>query len=187
MRIFIQFIFLGLIIQSCSTDVEPGVLSSQLEDEMNFEVAEDVVIWYTDSALLKAKISGKILRRFIDRVKPFDEFSEGVIVDFYDQDGQKESQMLADYAIRYDKDEIIVARDPNGVVLSNEKGDTLISTEVIWNSKDDRIYTDRFVKIVTPDRIIWGQGFESNNDFSRGRIKAVEGELVVDNIVGEEG
>lgn len=181
------YLAIGILFFSCKAEVDADKITSQLEEQMNFEVAEDVTIWYTDSALLKAKIKGEILRRYIDRVKPFDEFSDGVQVDFYDEDGLKESQMLADYAIRYDKDEIIVARDPDGVVLSNEKGDTLISTEVIWNSREDRIYTDRFVKIVTPDRIIWGQGFESNNDFSKGRIKAVEGELIVNEIVNEEG
>ena len=170
---------------SC-TNAPSDNLIQNLEEAIDYEVAEDVTIWYSDSAKVKARIEGKVLRRFIDRVKPFDEFSEGVIVDFFDAEGRVESKMEANYAIRYDKDELIVARDPNGVVLSNVEGDTMISSEIIWDSGEDRIYTQRFVKIITPSRIIWGQGFESNNDFSKGRIKSVEGQLEVDNIVKED-
>jgi LPS export ABC transporter protein LptC len=165
------------ILAGCSEKQPIQDWSQDLEEQMNFEVAEDVTIWYTDSAMLKAKIKGDTLRRFIDRIKPFDEFEGNVKVDFFDSEGHEDSRMVADYAIRYEKDGIVVARDREGVILSNNEGDTLISTEVIWNEKLDKIYTDRFVKIITPDRIIWGQGFESNNDFSKGRIKSVEGQL----------
>lgn len=183
MRIFI--FCLPLIWFSC-TNTSSDPLLQNLEEAIDYEVAEDVTIWYSDSAKIKARIEGKVLRRFIDRVKPFDEFSEGVVVDFFDSDGEVESKMEADYAIRYDKDELIVARDPKGVVLSNIDGDTMISSEIIWDSGEDRIYTQRFVKIITPSRIIWGQGFESNNDFSKGRIKSVEGQIEVDDIVEED-
>ena len=181
MKQLIYFIFIGLLI-SCSEEQKVDDWSNDLEEQMNFEVAEDVTIWYTDSARLKAKIKGDTLRRFIDRIKPFVEFEGNVKVDFFNKEGVEDSRMVADYAIRYEKDGIVVARDREGVVLSNIEGDTLISTEVIWNEKLDKIYTDRFVKIITPDRIIWGQGFESNNDFSKGRIKSVEGQLDADKI-----
>ena len=183
----LYFILMGTVVfLSCKDEEAPYNWTHNMEEEINFEVAENVTILYTDSSLLKAKIKGKILRRYIDRVKPFDEFSNGVVVDFFDKNGFPESRMTADYTIRYDKDEIIVARDPNGVILSNNNGDTLISTEIIWDNKEDKIYTQRFVKVVTSDRIIWGQGFESNNDFSKGHIQAVEGELIVDNIIEDE-
>lgn len=185
MKLFYCVVLMVLFLAACAPD-KSSFPQEDFETAIDYEVADDVVIWYTDSAELKAKITGKTLRRFIDRIKPFDEFSNGVVVDFFDKNGEPESQMLSDYAIRYDKDELIVARDSNGVILSNEKGDSLISSELVWDSGEDRIYTHRFVKIITPTRIIWGQGFESNSDFSKGRIQSVEGELEVNNIVEEE-
>ena len=58
----------------------------------------------------------------------------------------------------------------------------MISSELIWLDRDDKIMTDKFVYIRTEGRKIWGQGFESNMDFSKGRIRAVEGEMVVDDL-----
>lgn len=161
---------------------DPPQMDPDLYKTPELEVAKDVVIWYTDSAKLKAKIVGKTMRRSVEGPDPYDEFDDGVVVNFYDETGETNSRLHSKYVIRYDRKGKVIARDPNGVILTNETGDSLISSELIWLDKEDKITTEKFVYIRTEDRKIWGQGFESNMEFTKGRIKAVEGELSVDDI-----
>ena len=180
-----RFTYLVLILvalSACKEVAIPEDLKEGLETLMTVEEVTDVVILYSDSARLKAKIAGNRMRRSLDNVNPYDEFLDGVVVDFYNEKGEPESHMTSEYAIRYTKKGEVIARDPEGVVLNNETGDTLISSELIWLDREDKIMTDKFVYIRTEGRRIWGQGFESNMDFTRGRIRAVEGEMKVDDL-----
>ena len=165
---------------SCNS--EPPASTDVSEQEMNYELAEDVILYYSDSAQVKAKIMGDELRRHVLSQDPYDEFTKGVFVEFFDKSGALESTMEAEYAIRYEKTKEIIARDRNGVNLINVEGDTLTSSELIWDERNDRIYSNKFVKISRSDRQIWGQGFESKQDFSEGKILMIEGQMEVDNL-----
>jgi LPS export ABC transporter protein LptC len=181
-RLFISFTSVLILFSACKEIEIPDELQNGLETLMSVEEVSDVVILYSDNAQLKARIVGTKMRRSLDNINPYDEFLDGVVVDFYNEKGEPESHLTSDYAIRYTKKGEVIARDPNGVILNNEEGDTLISSELIWLDRDDKIMTDKFVYIRTEGRKIWGQGFESNMDFSKGRIRAVEGEMVVDDL-----
>ena len=170
--------FLMSILTSCVVENTPE-FDPELKQDMSLEVARNVEIFYSDSARLKARIEGEVMRRSLNRVNPYDEFDDGVIVDFYNKNGEAESHLFSKYAIRFDNRNMVIARDTDGVVLTNEEGDSLISTELVWLNEKNMITTDKFVYIRTADRKIWGQGFESNMDFTKGKIKAVEGELQV--------
>lgn len=172
------------LMTSCIVDEAPDFNPEENAD-MSLEIAKDVIIFYSDSARLKAKITGQTMRRSVDRVDPYDEFDDGVVVDFYNEEGVADSHLFSRYAIRYERKDMVIARDEEGVILTNNEGDSLISTELIWLDKKDKITTDKFVYIRTADRKIWGQGFESNKDFTKGKIRAVEGQLKVDDFTGD--
>lgn len=169
------------LIYGCEVENAPN-FDPDLYSETELEVAKDVVIWYTDSARLKAKITGAEMRRSVNGSDPYDEFDGGVVVDFYEKTGESNSHLISEYVLRYERKGMVIAKDPNGVILTNDNGDSLISSELIWLDKEDKITTEKFVYIRTADRKIWGQGFESNMEFTKGRIKAVEGELSVDEL-----
>ena len=44
---------------------------------------------------------------------------------------------------------------------------------------NDRVWTDRFIKISTKDEIIYGEGFEANQDFTSYEIKQITGTIKV--------
>ena len=46
---------------------------------------------------------------------------------------------------------------------------------LIWNEKIQKFYTDKFVTITTPTQIIYGDGLESNQNFSDYTILKVKG------------
>jgi hypothetical protein len=63
----------------------------------------------------------------------------------------------------------------NNVVLSNSAGERLNTEHLIWDQKEDRIYSEVFTRITSPDKVIYGEGFESTPDFSKYRILKIKG------------
>ena len=61
------------------------------------------------------------------------------------------------------------------VILTNIAGKKLESEELIWDEKNNKIYTDKKVKITTLKEVIEGEGFVSNPDFSEYSISKIHG------------
>jgi LPS export ABC transporter protein LptC len=89
------------------------------------------------------------------------------------------SKLDAKYGIRYERDERMEAR--KNVVVINEKGDKLETEHLIWDEKKQKLLSDDFVKITTKDEIIFGNGFEANQDFTRYKIFNIKGTISLTN------
>jgi LPS export ABC transporter protein LptC len=92
----------------------------------------------------------------------------------------KENQLDANYAISHENEKIIEVR--NDVRLENVKGERLNTEKLTWNQASKKIYTDQFVKITTPDEVIYGDGFESNQNFTEYKIFKIRGILSLKDI-----
>jgi LPS export ABC transporter protein LptC len=73
----------------------------------------------------------------------------------------------------------MIVEAKKNVVVINEKNEKLNTEHLIWNEKTKKIYSDEFVKITTPDEIIYGTGFEADQDFSRYKIMNIKGTITV--------
>ena len=69
----------------------------------------------------------------------------------------------------------------DSVVWKSVEGDTLETEELFWDERREKIYSNKFVVITRPDEVIYGHGFEADQDFSYSRINAIEGRIKVDN------
>jgi LPS export ABC transporter protein LptC len=135
-----------------------------------------VEMTYSDSARLKARIKAPLRETYLGERQEV-IFPEGIQVEFFDSKGKTESKMRADYAISYTGKDRLEAR--NNVVVENTAGEKLETEHLIWEQKEDRIHSDVFTRITSPDRVIYGDGFESNQDFSKYRILKVRGVINV--------
>ena len=62
------------------------------------------------------------------------------------------------------------------VVGRNKKdGETIRTEYLVWNQKDGTIYSDKKVQVTTPDDIIYGEGFKSDDQFNDWQVKKVTG------------
>ncbi len=150
------------------------------EDFVGKENFKDIEILYSDSAIVRVRITAPHMVRFLDRREPRQEFDGGIVVDFFNERKRITSQLSSKHAIRYEKKNEILVRD--SVVLHSSGDQKLETSELIWDEKEERIHTNKFVMITTPEEKIWGYGFEANQDFTRWKIKAIEGELKVDDL-----
>ena len=174
---YLIFFFLLLLFSACENDlVEVQKVISR--EQVRFEVAKDVEILYSDSAVVRVKVSGPLMKRFLDRKEPYEEFPEGIHVDFYGANKKPNSFLSAKKATRYEGKNIIIVQD--SVVWQSKNKERLETHELIWDDKEQKVYTQKFVTIIKPDEIIYGHGFEANQDFSRWKINAIEGVIKVD-------
>ena len=141
--------------------------------ELPIEVGSNISISYTDSGYLKAKVFAPLLERYSSEVRMETEMRQGITAYFYDNNGKISSYIKSKYAIRDENARTLTAR--RDVFVVNNKGDTLRTEELIWDEKTDRIFSEQFVKITSPDRIILGSGLESNTAFTKFRVLNITG------------
>lgn len=138
------------------------------------ETGKGIELIYSDSAKIQFKLTAGRLERK-DGENPITEFFDGVKIIFYDTEMKPESEIQAEYAIHYEKEEKMVAK--NNVVVINIKGEKLNTEELTWEQQKHLVYTDVFVKITTPDETLYGDGLESNEDFTKYKIKKIKGTI----------
>lgn len=138
------------------------------------EVAEGVRTIYSDSAILKVVLEAAHLERFSGKDSHV-LMSGGVHVRFYNSLGRVESELRCQRAINHEGTGIMEAFDD--VVVVNKQGDQLNTEHLTWEEETERIHTEEFVKITTEDEVIYGHGLESNQDFTKYRIKKIKGTI----------
>lgn len=157
----------------CENDIEKIKLITS-QKVLPVEAATDLEIIYSDSAKIKSKIVTPELNRYIGN-KNYIELPKGLKLEFYDDNQNITSTLTADYAIRREQEMIVEAK--RNVVIVNEKNEKLNTEHLVWNEKTKKIYSDKFVKITTPEEIIYGNGFEADQDFSRYKILNIKGTI----------
>lgn len=168
------FCFMAVIIfSSCENDIDE-VNTITARDNYPVESGKDMEIIYSDSGHIKIKLNAPVLMRFTGE-KPYMEMPKGVKVLFYDNSMNVNSHLSANYAISHEKEEIMEAK--SDVVVVNEKGEQLNTEHLIWDKKTEQIHTQEFVKITTTDEIIYGNGLESNQSFTKYKIKDIKGTI----------
>jgi len=135
---------------------------------------------YTDSGIVKLRLKAPITIIHDEKKEPYKEFPEGLEVFFFkDRDTIVENYLKANYGINYGKKDLTEVR--GDVVVVNEKGDTLKTEKLFWDSKKKLIYSDELVRIIQKDQVIVGEdGFEADENFSYYKIKNSSGDISVD-------
>jgi len=172
-------IFLGgvmVFLYSCDNDIEKVNLLSEKTNFPDNSMTNANII-HTKDGHVTVRITSPKINRFITVEEPHTTFPEGLHVRQFDSTGTKTSEISANYAIYHEEDKLWEAE--NDVVAINEKGDTLNTEYLIWNEAEEIIYTDRYVRIKTPDGIIHGKGMEANQNFTNWKIRETSGTLEV--------
>jgi LPS export ABC transporter protein LptC len=147
---------------------------NEKRDSLSVEIARDVTITYTDSAILRAKISAPMMKRFPDKDNPRLEMPEGVHADFYDGEVEVQSSLTANYAMHFEKEDRIEIRDSVRVINKNDE--EIKTDELIWDKKKRRVTSDKPVRVrIRNEKIIKAQGFESDESFMNYTFKKVTG------------
>lgn len=173
MRYFLILLIL-IVYSACVNDMDEVRALTESPD-FKEEIAKDVKIYYSDSALVKVIIKAPTLKRIADRSKIIDEFPDGLLVEFLDERQVVTSWLESDYAIKSSMESEVTVRE--NVVFYNAQNDKLETSELIWNESTGEVYTDKFVKISQPLRrdTSYGFGFKTDEKFERFEIEKFQG------------
>lgn len=174
-RLFFLVLF-PVLLSGCENDLEKVNLVTG-KDVLPVESSSGLTILYSDSGKVKVKISALEMNRFATD-SPYTELPKGVKVEFFDQNLKVSSTLTSNHAIRKDREFITEAR--GDVIVVNEKGEKLNTELLIWDERTSKIFSSEFVKISTPDKIIFGNGFEANQDFTNYKIFNIKGTITID-------
>lgn len=58
----------------------------------------------------------------------------------------------------------------SNVHIRSQRGDQFDTELMYWDQKEEKIYSDRFIRIEQPDKILTGYGFESNQQMTEYQI-----------------
>ena len=121
------------------------------------EMSHDQILW---------KLDAKEARIYSERKETV---LTGVMVDFYDDTGQKTTHLISDRGVKDDKSGNIVASG-NVEATSFQDGIVLKTDELMYDAALNKIVSDKHVVIERGDMIISGDGLESNLSLTEAKI-----------------
>jgi LPS export ABC transporter protein LptC len=165
----------ALFLASCENDIEKVKLFG-LHEQSPVESAKNIKIIFSDSAKVEVELTAPVMNHYSNE-NPYMEMPKGFRAIFYNDALAEKSRVTADYGIRYEHDLKMEAR--KNVVVINEKGEQLNTEHLVWDERKEKLLSDEFVKITRQDEIIYGTGFEANQDFSKYKIFNIKGTISV--------
>lgn len=169
------FVVLCLLFVSCRNDIE----------KVHFFDRKDLPQQSLDNVKVLRSAQGKIqLLMNAPTVIVYDKperktvYPSGIVMHILSADSEAVADITADYAVSLEEQKIIEARK-NVVIVDYRSGDTSYLEHIIWNAMDHRIYSDSSVRSVNGMRVTYGDGFESDENFTTPQITRQRGTILL--------
>ena len=154
------------------------VAAVQVADGGPDRITEGADYYYSDSGLVRNRLQAGKVSEFTTTKPQRTEMEEGLTLTFFDTKGNPGSVLRARRGVILPESKRMEVADQ--VVFTNAQGERLETERLIWSQDSDRVYTDRPVKITRAQDILYGQGLDANEDFSRYTIRRITGNLYLD-------
>ena len=142
-------------------------------DSVPIMTTRDVSTYVSDSGIVRYKIITDEWKVF-DRLNPPRwTFEKGIYLEKFDNKLSIDATIKADTAYYYDKEELWELR--GNVHIENEQDEQFDTQLLFWNQKTKMVYSDQYIRIRQQKRIITGQGFTSNQNFTDYTIRQTQG------------
>ena len=132
----------------------------------------------SDSGVTRYRINTEEWLVFDRKNPPYWAFEKGVYLEKFDSVFNVEASVKADTAYYYEKQKLWKLM--SNVDIQNLKGERFETDLLYWDQNKHTIYSDQFIRIEQPDRIITGHGFDSNEQMTIYTIRKPEGIFYVD-------
>ncbi len=160
-----QILFISLFLFSCEKEQEK-TKSEEPDYQGAIVTFEKVMTIYSEEAKLKIKLNAPLQEMYNNGNVIY---SKGLEITMYNEDGIRTTTMKGDFGM-YQKDIRSYCSagkvEVENVLLSQK----LFTEEITWDQNRRQFITDKPIKIVTPNEILYGIGMTSNQDFSVYRI-----------------
>ncbi len=172
---------------SCGEDKHP-LLPGTIDPE-RFPTMRtiDVSSLISDSGITRYKITSPLWLVFDEARTPQWKFPKGIHLEKYDDFFRRDATVDCDSAIYFKEKQLW--RLDGYVRIANIAKEKFLTSQLFWDQRRRKIYSDSFIHIEKADRIIEGYGFESDERMTRYRVLNVSGIFPVEDFKnsGEAG
>ena len=127
-----------------------------------------VTTFISDSGIIRYKIITAEWLVYNSVDSPYWAFKKGIYLEKFDTLFRIDSSIKADTAFYYEPTKTWELR--SNVHIRSQRGDKFDTELLFWNQKTETMYSDKFIRIEQPDKIIEGYGFESNQQMTEYQI-----------------
>lgn len=171
-------VMLGFL--SCSQEVEHTAAAIHDRDSVSMMVSYGVNTLVSDSGVIKYKIVTE--RWDVNTVKHPTRwtFEKGIFMEQFDEKFHVEAYVQADTAWYYDQLKLWELR--GRVRIRNVNGLVFTSEELYWDGMKHELYSNKFSRVVTPERTLQGTYFRSDERMTRYIVSNSKGSFVKDSM-----
>jgi len=170
------FLSLFLLITACTHHDKTILIAAPKQSDPQLS-ATSINVLFSDSGIVQARLTSPLINRYAGNDACM-EFPKGFKVFVFDSVRNVVSTIKANYGKRKELYRIMEARG-NVIVRNEQKNEQLNTEQLTWDENNHRIYSTVKIKITSPDKVLYGDGIESNEDFSRYTIINPTGQMMV--------
>lgn len=157
----------------CKEDGKLGVASRIDPGKMPSMSTVNVATLISDSGITQYKIVSPLWNVYDEVDTPYWSFPKGIYFQKFDRKFNVIASVAADSA-KFFRLQNLWKLDGN-VELKKEPGELFLTQQLFWDQRRNRLYSDSFIHIETPERMLEGHGFESNDRLTKYSIRRPTG------------
>lgn len=161
------------VLSSCREEAKPGVTSNVDPEHTPTMLTRDVETLISDSGVTRFRIATPLWLMYDEAKRPFWRFPKGLRVTRYDDLMRTAATVDCDSAT-YLKDPQIWQLDGH-VRITTANKDRFLTNQLFWDQRRHKLYSDSFIRIEKPDRVLEGFGFTANERLTSYEIRRVSG------------
>lgn len=174
----VAFWMLAVLLPSaCGDEAPPFGQAVENRDSASVMSTYGVSKLISDSGVIKYKIIAEEWCIYDRTLPPRQEFLKGIFLEQYNEAFQPVIHITADTAYCFNQN---LWELRGRVLIKNHENGTIFRTEELyWDMREHIIYSNKHMKIVTPDREIEGDRFRSNEEMTKYHVSQSRGSIPV--------
>lgn len=150
----------AMSLSACKEDGKLGVASRIDPAKMPSMSTVNVSTLISDSGITQYKIVSPLWNVYDEVDTPYWTFPKGIYLQKYDRSFKVIATVAADSA-KFFRLQNLWQLDGD-VELTKVPGELFLTQQLFWDQRRHRLYSDSFIHIETPERMLEGHGFESD-------------------------
>ncbi|HIS33698.1 MAG TPA: LPS export ABC transporter periplasmic protein LptC [Candidatus Avirikenella pullistercoris] len=167
----------AIFLYGCSSQVDADV---EIDDPAKMATlsSDNLTITYYENGKMSYRFTTPLLQRYEFAEEPYMEFLKGIKIITFDSTQSKVSELVADYAKYLEKEQLWEAK--GNVIGEDQEGKKLLTEQLFWDEKADRIYSNVDTKVINGDEVTVGTGFESDGQLNNITFRETKGRILID-------
>lgn len=159
---------------SCSDEKKKNAEAVNEQDSLPFMQSRGISTLISDSGIMRYKITAETWDIYNTTNPPKWVFIKGILLEKFDSTFHIDWFVQSDTAYCHNQ-QLWELR--GRVVVRNQEGTVFTSEELFWDMDRHEMYSHMFMKIRTPERMLQGYNFRSNEQMTVYKIEGSQGEV----------